>query len=308
MDESVKAKKTRQLGKLCLGTHIKCENRGGKKETEMQGLDPSIFARGKDSMSLFLDKPFWIWNDSLHRYNFVNSNGQCCFNHILSLPMKGRIENPVFKFQSLIFGILEQNQNVWIKKARGIGLTTFVLRYLAWKILLSNEMDYKSIYIITGNDESLNGVVSKLKNLFNRRFPLVKVDSLFTDFWLKNTWIKILSRRNISDIENCDAAYLFIDEADYLGYSEQTALEQKASKFAEKGNCKTIMASTPNKSGSLFQKIEDDANSKYAKLKLDYRYGLGTIYDMKFIENKKLEPEFDREYNLKYKDDKCTLI
>ena len=68
------------------------------------------------------------------------------------------------------------------------------------------------------------------------------------------------------------------------------------------------MASTPNKSGSLFQKIEDDANSKYAKLKLDYRYGLGTIYDMKFIENKKLEPEFDREYNLKYKDEKCTLI
>ena len=138
-----------------------------------------------------------------------------------------------FDFQSLIFNILEQNQNVWIKKARGIGLTTFVLRYLAWKILSSSEMDYKSIYIITGNDESLDEVASKFKNLFNKRFPLVKLESMFTDFWLKNTWIKILSRKNVLDIEICDAAYLFIDEADYLGHSEQTALEHKASYFAE---------------------------------------------------------------------------
>lgn len=266
----------------------------------MQGLDPSIFARGKDSMSTFLDKPFWIWDDFIHKNEYLNSSGHCCFNHILSLPIKGGIQYPFFHFQSLIFNVLEQNQNVWIKKARGIGLTTFVLRYLAWKILSSSEMDYKSIYIITGNDESLDEVVSKFKNLFNKRFPLVKLESMFTDFWLKNTWIKILSRKNVLDIEICDAAYLFIDEADYLGYSEQTVLEQKASHFAEKGNCKTIMASTPNKSGALFQKIENDSTSKYAKLKLDYKYGLGTIYDRVFIEKKKLEPEFEREYNLKY--------
>jgi len=60
------------------------------------------------------------------------------------------------------------------------------------------------------------------------------------------------------------------------------------------------MASTPNKSGGLFQKIENNSTSKYAKLKLDYRCGLGTIYDRMFIEKKKLEPEFEREYNLEY--------
>jgi hypothetical protein len=35
----------------------------------------------------------------------------------------------MFDFQELIFDALEQNQNIWIKKARGIGLTTFMLRY-----------------------------------------------------------------------------------------------------------------------------------------------------------------------------------
>ncbi|HSA73597.1 MAG TPA: hypothetical protein VLD84_06550 [Nitrososphaeraceae archaeon] len=266
----------------------------------MQGLDPSIFARGKDSMSTFLDKPFWIWNDHIHKIEYVNTNGHCCFNHLLSLPTKGGRQYPFFHFQSLIFNVLEENQNVWIKKARGIGLTTFVLRYLSWKILSSNEMDYKAVYIITGNDETLDEVTSKFKNLFTMRFPLVKLESKFTDFWLKNTWIKIFSGKNVSDIEICDAAYLFTDEADYLGYSEQKALEHKASCFAEKGICKTIMASTPNRSGGLFQKIENDSTSKYAKLMLDYRYGLGTIYDRMFIEKKKSDPEFEREYNLKY--------
>ena len=50
----------------------------------------------------------------------------------------------------------------------------------------------------------------------------------------------------------------------------------------------------------MFEKIEKDNNSKYAKLFLDYTYGLDKIYDRAFIEKKKLEPEFEREYNLKY--------
>ena len=48
----------------------------------------------------------------------------------------------------------------------------------------------------------------------------------------------------------------------------------------------------------LMQRIENDPNSKYVKLKLDYSYGLDKIYDRAFIESKKLEPEFEREYNL----------
>ena len=48
------------------------------------------------------------------------------------------------------------------------------------------------------------------------------------------------------------------------------------------------------------QRIEQDINSKYTKLKLDYSYGLDKIYDRAFIEKKKLDPEFSREYDLKY--------
>ena len=33
---------------------------------------------------------------------------------------------------------------------------------------------------------------------------------------------------------------------------------------------------------------------------MGYELGLGKIYDPEYIEQKKLEPEFEREYNLKY--------
>ena len=42
----------------------------------------------------------------------------------------------MFDFEKLIFNAIEENQNIWIKKARGIGVTTFLIRYLVWKILI----------------------------------------------------------------------------------------------------------------------------------------------------------------------------
>ena len=267
----------------------------------MLGMDNSVFPQGKDSLSIFLDTSFWIWDSYLHSVQYEKTNGSCCFNHLLSLPSKNGTQYPLFNFQAIIFDTVERNQNVWIKKARGIGLTTFILRYLAWKILSSSELDYKSIYIVSANPDKSNEKVDRmLKKLFEKRFPLIRLKSKFTDLWLKKTWIKVLEPRDIMDFESCDTAYLFIDEADFLEHTAQKVLEHTASSCAGRSNCRTIMASTPNQSGGLFEKIENDATSRYARLQLDYSYGIGTIYDDKFIEKKRLEPEFDREYNIKY--------
>jgi hypothetical protein len=97
-----------------------------------------------------------------------------------------------------------------------------------------------------------------------------------------------------------DVSYLFIDEADYFEPSVTTELEHAITRYEEKSNCTTIMVSTPNAPGGLFQKIELDPNSKYKKIILDYTVGLGKIYDPIEIEKKKLEPEFLREYAGQY--------
>lgn len=97
-----------------------------------------------------------------------------------------------------------------------------------------------------------------------------------------------------------DVSYLFIDEADYFEPSVNNELLHSISAYEEKSNATTIMASTPNRPGGLFESIEKDANSKYHKIMLDYTVGLGKIYDPVEIEKKKNEPEFLREYGGQY--------
>ena len=105
--------------------------------------------------------------------------------------------------------------------------------------------------------------------------------------------------KNIKDVRGyMDVAYLFIDEADHFDKSIQE-LEPAIMAYEEKEG-KTIMVSTPNAPGGLFERIEKDPNSKYKKLFLGNQYGLDRIYDRAFIEKKKLEPDFAREYDLIY--------
>jgi hypothetical protein len=46
---------------------------------------------------------------------------------------------PIFDYQKLIFDAIENNRNIWIKKASGIGATELILRYLTWKTLVNND-------------------------------------------------------------------------------------------------------------------------------------------------------------------------
>jgi hypothetical protein len=90
----------------------------------------------KDSLEVFKDKPLWIWDQQEHNQEFTKTVGQCCFNHIIGKPIKNDKEYDIFPFQKLIFDSIENNQNIWILKSRGIGITTLLIRYLAWKIYL----------------------------------------------------------------------------------------------------------------------------------------------------------------------------
>ena len=138
-----------------------------------------------------------------------------------------------------------------------------------------------------------------MEDLFLPRFPNVVFDSKYTELWINKTWIKVMPTKNIKDVRGyMDVAYLFIDEADHFDKSIQEELEPAITAYEEKSKGKTIMVSTPNAPGGLFERIEKDPNSKYKKLFLGYQLGLGKIYDPEYIEQKKLEPEFEREYNL----------
>jgi hypothetical protein len=70
--------------------------------------------------------------------------------------------------------------------------------------------------------------------------------------------------------------------------------------YQTKSNCKIILSSTPYKPLGLMQRIEQDTNSKYFKLKLHYQLGLDKIYNRQEIELRKQDIEFKREFELQY--------
>jgi hypothetical protein len=227
--------------------------------------DSPLLSEHANELNIFLNKPFWIWNKEKHDLEFLIEKGKCCFNHIIGQPVKNDKEFPIFDYEQLIFDAIEQNQNIWILKSRGIGVTTFMIRYFAWKILSSSELDHKSIFIVSGTrEEHANYIKEKLQQLFEN-FPIT-LESKYTELWLKKTWIKVFPTKNIKDIRGYfETSYIFVDESDYLEESIQDELIHAISPYEEKSNCKIILCSTPNRPLGLMQSIENNPNSKYFK-------------------------------------------
>jgi hypothetical protein len=248
-------------------------------------IDDTIDHKFTD-LSTFIKKPFWIQDKQQHREQFINTNGNCCFNHIIGLPVKNGQEFPIFDYELDVIEKVERNRNIFIKKASGIGATELILRYLTWKILFNNDLQYKSIFIISGTFvHHANELKVRMENLFKRKFQFMQLDSKFTDLWIKNTNIKIFPSRNVKDLRGyTDVSYLFIDEADFFDESVNDELLHAITRYEEKSNCTTIMVSTPNRPDGLFQSIEYDKNSKYEKIVLPYEIGLDKIYDRQEIE------------------------
>jgi hypothetical protein len=223
-------------------------------------------------------------------------------NEIIGLPVKNGKENPIYDYELDVIYKIENHRNIWIKKARGIGITELVLRYLAWKIVSTNELEYKKIMIFSGIMlKHANNVKERMQSLFEKRFPLMQLESKFTELWIKNTNLICMPSRNVKDIRGfTDVAYLFIDESDNFEMSVNDELLHAITAYEEKSNCTTIKVSTQFRPDGLFHSIENDPNSKYEKIVLSYEVGLDKIYDRKEIEKKKLEPEFQRECECKY--------
>jgi hypothetical protein len=86
------------------------------------------------------NKPFWIWNIQEHKQEDIKTDGECCFNHIIGLPQKDGVNKPLYGYEKIIFDSLviqdgnvnSSNKHLWIKKATGLGISEFMLRFMAW--------------------------------------------------------------------------------------------------------------------------------------------------------------------------------
>jgi hypothetical protein len=116
------------------------------------------------------NKPFWIWSIEEHKQEDVKTNGECCFNHIIGLPSKNAIDKPLYGYEKIIFDSLvthNGNKHLWIKKATGLGISEFMLRFMSWLCLKDNTLSGSQMCIVTGPRIDLAiALIERMKRLF----------------------------------------------------------------------------------------------------------------------------------------------
>ena len=226
------------------------------------------------------------------------------FNCVIGLPVKNGIEHPIYDYELEFIKAIEDNQHVWCKKARGIGATEMLIRYLSWKALVNTELENKTIFIVAGTrEEFANEIKERMERLFPEEYRDVIHDSKYTQTFINKTRFKIFPSKNLKDMRGfIDVAYLFIDEGDYFNPKEQNEIKYVIKSYEEKSKGKIILVSTAGEAGGLFETIENDSNSDFYKHYMLVNKGQGKIFDDKFLEEQKIKDPafFAREYEGKY--------
>jgi hypothetical protein len=250
------------------------------------------------------NKPFWIWNREEHIKEDIETKGECCFNHIIGLPKKENIvEKPLFDYEQIIFDILQQNKHIWIKKATGLGITEFFLRYMTWLCLRDDQYQNSQMCIVTGpNIEIAIKLIKRMKALFENKFNII-FSNKETVLELNKCRIEAYPSNHLDSYRALDnPKFILLDEADFFRKGEQEDVRHVSERYIAKSNPYIVMVSTSNAPDGLFEKIEKEPEETclYRRIKLDYTDGLDKIYSLEEIEKAKQSPSFEREYNLKY--------
>ena len=213
---------------------------------------------------------------------------------------------PLFDYEQLLFDTLQSNKHVWIKKATGLGVTEFMLRYMAWLCFSSTfKVENSQMCIVTGpRIELAITLIDRMKGLFkNGNVKSLDFTPKETVIELNGVHIEAYPSHHLDAMRGLkDVSFIYLDESDFFPPGQQQDDRAVSKRYIPKSNPWIVMVSTPNAPEGLFERIEQEpANTcLYKRLLHYYIYGLGKIYTEDEIAAAKRSPSFEREYNLKY--------
>ena len=190
---------------------------------------------------------------------FQAKPAQTDFNHVIGLPQKNGQELPLFDYERLLFNTLENHKHVWIKKATGLGITEFMLRYIAWLCVRDDSLRRQGaqMCLVTGpRIELAIGLIARLKGLLFDKL-LVTFDTKETVIELNGVHIEAYPSHHLDAMRGLpNVSFIFLDEADFFPQGQQQVARDASERYIAKSNPWIVMVSTPNAPDSLFEKIE----------------------------------------------------
>lgn len=237
-------------------------------------------------------------------YNWQNLQDTNTFNHVIGLPKKNGQQFPLFDYEQLLYDTLQKHKHIWIKKAAGLGITEFILRFMAWLCLGDSRLQSSQMCIVTGpRIELAITLITRMKQLFSNSNKLQLGDTKETVIELNGIHIEAYPSHHLDAMRGLpNVSFIFLDESDFFPPGQQQDARDVSERYIAKSNPWIVMVSTPNAPEGLFEKIEREPEDTclYKRLYFDYSYGLDRIYTREEIEKAKASPSFEREYNLKY--------
>jgi hypothetical protein len=257
--------------------------------------------------------PFWIENKKEHQYyyekcKFHGNPGFCCFSHTVGMPYKeglGRL--PWFDYQLDFVNAHASHKLLRVIKATGLGFSEICL-YLIGSIATfpAHRTKRCEIPILTGpNVDISKKLIKRLYNILTTRLPQLanELQATQTTIEINNCTIEAFPSHHIDAVRALPyPVYILLDEADFFPYEfdDPNSPVKVVERYIPKSNPWIVLVSTPNLPGGLYERLDNDPQSRYHTFRFNYEWGLGKIYDLAQIEEAKKSPSFEREYNLKY--------
>lgn len=271
----------------------------------------------KEKLDAIRGMPFWINNPNEHQTAYELRGRKCCFNHYVGEPWKNGRPHPMYDYEINIFRLMfeELKRHIYVKKSRGLGITEFILRMMAWLPLYSDTLKGKQMAIVTGpRQRTSEGLMIRMKALFKTR---LNIDFPYnsTTLILNGCRILVHPSRNVAALRGQeDLQFIFIDEADFFPRGDQDNVRDAVEGYIGKTDPIIMLVSTPNEPNGLFQRIENEPTEEqirkqkiintlpclYERLYYDYTIGEGKVYSPENIMEAKKSASWLREYCLQY--------
>lgn len=274
-----------------------------------------LYKIAQKQLNELIGLPFWLAKQSpedheLIRQIRISETGKplCCFCHAIGLPEKNLKEFPIFPYEYKIVKAYRDHNRIFIRKSRGLGVTTLNNYLLAWYCINFGfkYYGYRIIYVAGLGYSVAEDLIFRLRNIFMKNYPELIMSYYHTNDKqiINGVLFEAFSGNNIQSLRSYhNVLFVYVDEADFFQPKQERELLGVISSYEEKSRAKIIMVSTPYLPDGIFYNIEFETSDDYKgwyKLLFDFNDGLNLIYDSGFIDREKNKVTFRREYMGKY--------
>jgi hypothetical protein len=151
------------------------------------------------------------------------------------------LANPNNNSNNILYPFKEKH--LWVIKATGLGISTFMLRFMAWLCLYNDDYKDSQMVIVTGpNIDLAIKLIRRMKAMFAEKLG-VTFDSKETVLELNGCSIQAYPSNHIDSFRSLDnPKFLMLDELDFIPKFQQEDVRAVAERYIAKSNPYIVIA------------------------------------------------------------------